>query len=183
MVTMADPRDATIPQRNDVDRLYLTCTLVGTRYLIPTGMVREVEEVGAITPVPATVPWLRGVMNLRGTIVPIVDLAYFLGLAAAPSSGGEALICTTGDAARESGDDQLIALAVDGVSNIRSFSASEILSLPEGQQPGGGARYWAGFYRTPPREGVAAELLGVLDLGALLGALSLGEQNATEFER
>jgi hypothetical protein len=48
MVTMADPRDATIPQRNDVDRLYLTCTLVGTRYLIPTGMVREVEEVGAI---------------------------------------------------------------------------------------------------------------------------------------
>jgi hypothetical protein len=74
-------------------------------------------------------------------------------LAAAPSSGGEALICTTGDAARESDDDQLIALAVDGVSNIRSFSASEILSLPEGQQPGGGARYWAGFYRTPPREG------------------------------
>lgn len=183
MVTMADPRNAAIPQRNEVDRLYLTCTLVGTRYLISTAMVREVEEVGAITPVPATVPWLRGVMNLRGTIVPVVDLAYFLGLAAASSGGGEALICTTGDAARENDDDHLIALAVDGVSDIRSFATSEILSPPEGQQPGAAARYWAGFYRTSPREGAAAELLGVLDLDSLLDALTLDERNVTEHER
>jgi len=176
MVTMASPRNEQQAPAQDVDRLYLTCALAGKRYLLPTRLVREVEEIGAITPVPATPSWLRGVMNLRGTIVPVIDLAHFLDLAPAPSSGGEALICTTGDSARDNDDDLLVALAVDGVSNIRSFGAAEIIPLPESQQAAATTRHWAGFYRMPSADGAAAELLGVLDLSAVLKTLTLDEQ-------
>jgi purine-binding chemotaxis protein CheW len=176
MVAMASPRNERQAPTQEVDRLYLTCALAGKRYLLPTRMVREVEEIGAITPVPATPAWLRGVMNLRGTIVPVIDLAHFLDLSPSPGAGGEALICTTGDSARDNDDDLLVALAVEGVSNIRSFGAAEIIPLPESQQPAASTQYWAGFYRMPSADGGAAELLGVLDLGAVLKALSLDEQ-------
>jgi len=85
MVTTASPRNERQAPVQEADRLYLTCALAGKRYLLPTRMVREVEEIGAITPVPATPTWLRGVMNLRGTIVPVIDLAHFLDLAPLPA--------------------------------------------------------------------------------------------------
>ena len=180
MVTMVGPRDAATTVSEAADRLYLTCTLIGERYLVPTGMVREVEEIGAITPVPATPPWLRGVMNLRGTIVPVIDLAHFLGLTGTSAVGGEALICVTSDTARGNDDDHLVALAVEGVSNIRAFGPDEIVSLPDGQPSGAVARYWTGFYRTSARENGAAELLGVLDLDLLLTTLALDEHDSGE---
>ncbi len=176
MVTLAGPRNERQAPAQEADRLYLTCALADKRYLLPTRMVREVEEIGAITPVPATPAWLRGVMNLRGTIVPVIDLAHFLDLTPLPSSGGEALICTTGDSARDNDDELLVALAVEGVSNIRSFGAAEIIPLPEGQHSAAATRYWAGFYRMPAPDGGAAELLGVLDLSAVLKTLSIDEQ-------
>jgi purine-binding chemotaxis protein CheW len=178
MVTPTAPQPLSVTPEREIDRLYLTCILGGTRYLLQTRLVREVEEVGAITPVPMTPIWLRGVMNLRGTIVPVVDLALFLGLATAPMNGGEAIVCTTGDAASDGDDDQLIALAVEGVTDIHSFGSSEIVPLPDGRQAGASARHWAGYYRTAARDEVAPELLGVLDLRSILDALSIDGQGA-----
>jgi purine-binding chemotaxis protein CheW len=175
MVTTVDPRHEAAPRPEGQGQLYLTCTLAGARYLIPTRAVREVEEVGAITPVPATPTWLRGVMNLRGTIIAIVDLAHFLGLIAEPGSWTEALVCTTGTPGRDNDDDLLLALAVEAVSNIRTLTRADILPLPD-QGTGEATRYLTGFYRAPSRDGAATELLGVLDLDALLGALMLDQQ-------
>lgn len=179
MVTTAAPQSASASPEREIDRLYLACTLGGVRYLLPTTLVREVEELGATTPVPMTPTWLRGVMNLRGTIVPVVDLARFLELSSTPLSGGEAVICTTSNVANESDDDQLIALAVEAVSTIHSFGASEIVPLPEGRQADAGTRYWIGYYRAPMRDEAASELLGVLDLRALLDALSSARPEPT----
>lgn len=178
MVSTAAPHQTRAAPEREIDRLYLTCILGGTRYLLQTRLVREVEEVGAITPVPMTPVWLRGVMNLRGTIVPVVDLALFLGLTATPMNGGEAIVCTTGDAASDGDDDQLIALAVEGVTDIHSFGSAEIVPLPDGRQVGASGRYWAGYYRTTARDEVTAELLGVLDLRSILDALSIDGQGA-----
>jgi len=171
MVVEAGPRrDQPMPMPPDgaageEPRLYLTCTMAGMSYLVPTGVVREVEEVGAVTPVPATPQWLRGVMNLRGTIIAVVDLAHFLGLTAVPGNSAEALICAL--------DDELtLALAVDTVSTIRTLAQTEILPLPE--QAAAETRdpvfqYLTGLYRVTP--GDADGLLGVLDLTGLLRTL------------
>jgi purine-binding chemotaxis protein CheW len=177
MVTTVEPRREASPRTQGVGRLYLTCTLAGARYLIPTNAVREVEEVGAITPVPATPSWLRGVMNLRGTIIAVVDLAHFLGLIGEPGGWTEALVCTAGSADRDADDDFLLALSVEAVSTIRTLTPADILPLPE-QGTGEATRYLTGFYRAPSRDGAATELLGVLDLDALLGALVLDQQGA-----
>ena len=48
MVTTAAAHPASTVTEREIDRLYLTCTLGGKRYLLPTRYVREVEEVGAI---------------------------------------------------------------------------------------------------------------------------------------
>ncbi len=169
MVTATTERATPAPQTGSAGRLYLTCTLAGRRYLAAAGVVREVEEVSGVTPIPAAPPWLRGVMNLRGTIIAVADLAAFLGMAST-GTGDEALICITGEPTGAGGEDQFIALTVDAVSTIRSLGVDELLPLTERDRVGID-RYLAGLYRTPARDGVAGELLGVLDLEVLLGAL------------
>jgi chemotaxis signal transduction protein len=157
-------------------RLYLTCVVGGETYLVPARSIREVEEVRAVTPVPNTPAWLLGVMNLRGSIVGVADLARFLGLAGAgpqprPAPGGsastmaEALVCGQ--------DEATVALAVEAVSAIRPLADAEILPLPELHGEGAAptaTRYLAGLYRAAGSPGDAA-LVGVLDLDGVLRAL------------
>ncbi len=154
-------------------RLYLTCVVGGETYLVPAGSIREVEEVRAVTPVPNTPAWLLGVMNLRGSIVGVADLARFLGLAGAgphprlapggsASTMAEALVCGQ--------DEATVALAVEAVSAIRPLADAEILPLPELHGEGvapTATRYLAGLYR----EAGDAALVGVLDLDRVLRAL------------
>lgn len=169
MVTATTERVPSATQAGSAGRLYLTCTLAGRRYLVAAGVVREVEEVSGVTPLPAAPIWLRGVMNLRGTIIAVADLATFLGLDST-GTGDEALICVAGEPTGVGGEGQFIALAVDAVSTIRSLDSDDLLPLPERDRVGID-RYLAGLYRTPARDSVAGDLLGVLDLEVLLGAL------------
>jgi len=169
MVTATTARATVTPQAGSAGRLYLTCTLAGARYLVAAGVVREVEEVRGVTPIPTAPLWLRGVMNLRGTILAVADLAAFLGLEST-GTADEALICVAGEPTGTGGEDQFIALAIDAVSTIRSLGADELLPLPERDRVGID-RYLAGLYRAPARDGGAGELLGVIDLEVLLGAL------------
>jgi purine-binding chemotaxis protein CheW len=168
MVAQAELPRTAAAREGVASQLYLTCVLAGTRYLVPASAVREVEEVGAITPVPATPSWLRGVMNLRGMIVGVVNLAQFLGLATDQALGTEALICAPRSDGRAGDDDLLIALAVEAVSNIRTLAVDELLPLPDQPQSDAVAAHLIGLYRAPAGAGRGEELLGVLDLEGLL---------------
>jgi purine-binding chemotaxis protein CheW len=53
---------------------YLTFSLGGESFAIPIEHVREIIEFGEITTIPMMPPFLRGVINLRGAVVPVVDL-------------------------------------------------------------------------------------------------------------
>jgi purine-binding chemotaxis protein CheW len=59
---------------------YLTFFLAGEEYAVGILQVHEILEVDAITRVPSSPAWIRGVINLRGSVVPVVDLALKLGL-------------------------------------------------------------------------------------------------------
>ena len=61
---------------------YLTFTLGAQEYGVDILHVQEIRGYTPATPVPNTPPYVRGVLNLRGTIVPIVDLRRRLGLPA-----------------------------------------------------------------------------------------------------
>ncbi len=56
------------------DNQYLTFTLAGETYAVEVNKVREVLEYTEVTKVPRTQEFMRGVINLRGSVVPVVDL-------------------------------------------------------------------------------------------------------------
>src|SRR5215472_10506669 len=59
---------------------YLGFHVAGEEYGIGILRVREILEYDVLTRVPTTPPSIRGVINLRGSVVPVVDLAVKLGL-------------------------------------------------------------------------------------------------------
>ena len=67
---------------------FLTFALAGGAYAIPLRRVREVVGCRAVVRVPNANECLRGVMNLRGSVVPVIDLARRLGV-------GDTTLCDT----------------------------------------------------------------------------------------
>lgn len=60
---------------------YLTFYIAGEEYAVTILKVTEIIECVTLTHVPGTPSWIRGVLNLRGAVVPVVDLAIKFGLA------------------------------------------------------------------------------------------------------
>jgi purine-binding chemotaxis protein CheW len=60
---------------------YLTFFIAAEEYALSIMQVTDIIECGAVTRVPGTPSWIRGVHNLRGAVVPVVDLAVKFGLA------------------------------------------------------------------------------------------------------
>jgi len=56
-------------------RSYLRCQIGKGQYLLPLTQVIEIIRYATPTPVPQTAPWVCGVMNLRGRVIPVIDLA------------------------------------------------------------------------------------------------------------
>src|SRR5688500_16725580 len=59
---------------------YLTFYVAGEEYAVTIVKVTEIIECVSLTHVPGTPAWIRGVLNLRGAVVPVVDLAVKFGL-------------------------------------------------------------------------------------------------------
>lgn len=53
--------------------------LLGHRFVVPMGQVSELLEVPSYTRLPGVKPWVKGVSNVRGRLLPVIDLANFLG--------------------------------------------------------------------------------------------------------
>ena len=66
------------PERPDGQ--YLGFQLAGEEYAFPILRVRELIPYGVVTQVPSMPAWVKGVINLRGSVVPVVDLASRFGL-------------------------------------------------------------------------------------------------------
>jgi purine-binding chemotaxis protein CheW len=80
-----------------------------------------------LTPLPGAPSWVRGVFNLRGAVVPLVDLAVKLGVgASAPTPLTSWLIVELGSARRR----QLLAVESDEVREIVEVGGSELFATP-----------------------------------------------------
>ena len=65
---------------------YLSFLLASEECAIDILKVREIIEYDAVTTVPKMAPWVRGVINLRGAVVPVVNLAAKFGMEQKPVS-------------------------------------------------------------------------------------------------
>jgi len=61
-------------------RQHVTFTQMGEEYALPIEQVREIIQCERVTSIPSMPPVVRGVMNLRGAVIPVIDLPVKFGL-------------------------------------------------------------------------------------------------------
>lgn len=106
---------------------YLTFTLAGEEYAVRVLRVREILEYETITAVPTTPPWIRGVMNLRGSVVPVVDLARKFGL---PETAVTKRTCIVILEVNLEGEVAVMGVMTDAVSQVVELSDEEVEKPP-----------------------------------------------------
>ena len=93
-------------------------------YAIDIMAVREIRGWSAATPLPHAPPHVLGMMNLRGAILPVIDLGARLGLGAAnPTASSVVVVAQIGEAQ--------VGLVVDAVSDILTVTEGLIQAAPE----------------------------------------------------
>jgi purine-binding chemotaxis protein CheW len=144
---------------------YLSFPLGEERFAVEILTVQEIRPLTAITPIPNALEHIRGVINLRGTIVPVFDLKRRFNLNATADTRFAIILVVTVR-------DRIVGLIADAVPKVLTVSADEIAPPPEfGQRVD--LSFVSGVLH---RE---HELVLLLDLNHLL-AVELGELSASE---
>lgn len=107
---------------------YLTFSLAEEEYGVDILRVQEIKGWTPVTRIPNTPDYMRGVLNMRGTIVPIIDLRMRFNLDEAqytPTTVVIVLSVMAGDRKR------ILGVVVDGVSDVVSVSADDIKATPD----------------------------------------------------
>ncbi|GAB1393106.1 chemotaxis protein CheW [Rhodocyclaceae bacterium] len=106
---------------------FLTFVLGGEMYALGILNVKEIIEYGQLTEIPMMPPSIRGVINLRGAVVPVVDLAARFGGHASTVQRRTCIVIV--EVAQE--DTKLdIGIMVDAVSEVLEIARSEIEPAP-----------------------------------------------------
>ncbi len=106
---------------------YLAFLVGRDEYAVPILKVREIFAFDDATRVPATPPWIRGVVNLRGQVLPVLDLAVKFGLSA--TVPGPRTCVVVFEVAIDAQTTSVGAL-VDEVSQVLELAAGEIEPPP-----------------------------------------------------
>lgn len=120
---------------------YLTFLLGNRSYAMPVSAVREILRFTALTTVPMTPDFVRGVIHVRGAVLPIMDLSLRLGL---PATVPGKRTCAVLLDVFEGGQAVSIAVLVDVVQAITQFDSADL--MPRGDR-GGQARIPHAFVR------------------------------------
>ena len=107
---------------------YLTFVLAQGEYGLSVRKVREIIKLMPITTVPHVAPWIKGVINLRGKIIPVVDLRLKFQLPAAEWSDRTCIIVTE-VATRQTAVP--VGIIVDSVSDVLNISDEEFEATPD----------------------------------------------------
>jgi purine-binding chemotaxis protein CheW len=106
---------------------YLTFKLGKEFYSLPVLKVREIMRLCPITMVPRMPPYLRGVINLRGKIVPVVDLRTRFGMPPLVDNDRACIIVVQ----LAGGNKSVIGVIVDSVEDVSPFEAGDIEPTPD----------------------------------------------------
>ena len=105
-------------------RQFLTFLLEEVEYGLEILRVQEIKGYSKITPLPNTPREVKGVMNLRGSVVPIIDLRIRFGLCEAEYTRFTVIIVVTVGA-------KIVGLVVDAVSDVLNVGAKEMVPTPD----------------------------------------------------
>ena len=123
-----EPRAASHAQTSIATEQFLTFFLNEEEYGVEILRVQEIRSWSAPMPLPHAPSYIKGVINIRGDIVPIADLRERLGLASVSRSATTAVVVLrvgSGERTRTMG------VVVDAMSDVTNVSASNIKAPPD----------------------------------------------------
>jgi purine-binding chemotaxis protein CheW len=112
---------------SDGQTQYLTFNIAGEEYAVEILQVKEIIEYDMVTRVPSTPAWIRGVINLRGKVVPVIDLAIKFGLAATEVTKWTCIVIAEVEL---EGEPTVMGMLVDSVSQVIDLPPEEIEQPP-----------------------------------------------------
>jgi len=119
-VTMENLNESTLTQ-------ILRFELAGEHYAFDVLKAREVLSMVKITPLPSSMEYLSGVINLRGSVIPVVDLRKKFALPVVPDTVDTSIIIAEIVA---DGETTVIGAIVDAVKGVMSCDPSDLESAP-----------------------------------------------------
>jgi purine-binding chemotaxis protein CheW len=102
---------------------HLIFSLGKEEFAVPVAKVKEIIGMLEVTPVPHTAEYVRGVINLRGKVVPVIDLRLKLGVPSVEYDERTCIVVVQPEMAKSV---YLIGVIVDGVSEVMPVQSSEI---------------------------------------------------------
>jgi purine-binding chemotaxis protein CheW len=111
----------------------VVCALGGEEYGLPVGQVREIVRYSEPRPVASDVPWMRGVVSLRGRLVPVHDLATRLGLTPAAGAGAPVAPPPTAKLVIVETASEPVGVLVDDVVEVLTVDEAQLEPVPSGE--------------------------------------------------
>ena len=141
---------------------FLTFTLQNEEYGIEILKVQEIKGFSKITPIPNAPPFVRGVLNLRGTVVPIIDLRARFSMTEKEYDQFTCIVVVNVGS-------RVVGLVVDTVSDVLNIPTDAIAEPPELTTSGDGSCI-TGMGKLGER------IVMLLDTGKLVGTDSLSSE-------
>ncbi len=131
------------------------------RFAIDLDRVEEIIKPRHFTNVPRAPEWILGILSLRGTMIPVIDLASRLGFRARESAGQRIIVVRDGE--------DLCGLLVDEVRDVERIADQDVESVPAGLT-GSTGRFLSGLVRQADDEDgeEGSDLLAIVDLAEIL---------------
>lgn len=99
-------------------------TLGDATYALPTGAIQQLDMVGVVTPVPNALPYVEGIVSVRGQVLPAVDLRARFGLPRAERTLRSRLLVLRSW-------ERTVGLIVDSAREFAHIPAEAVLAPPE----------------------------------------------------
>lgn len=167
-------RAATGREERAASRQFLTLTLGEELFALPIEHIREIIEFGGLTRIPLMPEFLRGVINLRGAVVPVIDLAVRFERSHTAIGRRTCIVIVEVD----QGDGlQLLGIIVDAVNAVLAVDGDQVEN-----RPAFGARVRADFISGILKQSEQfiivlniPQVLSLDELAELVGALEQAE--------
>lgn len=106
---------------------YLSFFLAGEEYALGILQVREILEHNTVTRLPGAPVWVRGIFNLRGSVVPVVDLAVKLGMPPPSVTRWSCIVVVEVTRGREQ---WVVGLLVDSIGQVMELGPGDVVAPP-----------------------------------------------------
>lgn len=107
-----------------MNALHVLFTVAGTRYVVPAGAVLHMESYTGSTPIPGAAPFVVGLVQIRGRVVPVIDLRARFGLPAIDATiDSRVVVVQLGE--------RTVGLLVDSAREVVSIAAEDFKPPPD----------------------------------------------------